>query len=93
MTIRFTEQARQVTRQVTPRVTRQVARQAGAPMRFFHERYYGRPCCPKCGEPMMAAEYPQFFACHSGDVIRNFWRCDNCDHRFDTMVKFKPLAA
>jgi hypothetical protein len=26
------------------------------PMRFFHESYYGRPSCPKCGEAMIAPE-------------------------------------
>ena len=42
---------------------------------------------------MMAAEYTEFSECRSGDEIRNYWRCDSCDHRFDTVVKFKPLAA
>lgn len=74
-------------------MTLQVAGKATSRMRFIHERYFGRPCCPKCGEPMMAAEYPEFSTCHGGDQIRNFWRCDGCDHRFDTVVKFKPLAA
>ena len=27
-----------------------------APMRYIHERYFGRPACPKCGELMMASE-------------------------------------
>lgn len=78
---------------MTLQADEQVAGRAAAPLRFFHERYYGRPCCPKCGEPMMAAEYPQFQACRSGDEIRNFWRCDDCGHRFHTLVKFKPLTA
>lgn len=55
---------------MTLQVTEQVAGKAAAPMRFFHERYFGRPCCPKCGEPLMAAEYPEFSECRSGDVIR-----------------------
>ena len=69
---------------MTLQVTGQVAGKAATPMRFFHERYFGRPCCPKCGEPLMAAEYPEFSECRSGDEIRNYWRCDSCDHRFDT---------
>lgn len=64
-----------------------------APMRFFHERYFGRPCCPKCGELVIAPEYPEFSQCHSGDEIRHIWVCDSCDYQFDTLVKFKPLAA
>jgi hypothetical protein len=64
-----------------------------APMRFLHECYFGRPCCPKCGEPMMAPEYPQFSECSNGNEIRNFWVCDRCDNRFDTLIKLRPAAA
>jgi len=74
-------------------MTLQVGGKVAVPMRFFHERYFGRPSCPKCGELLMAAENPEFTECRSGDEIRNFWRCESCDHRFDTVVKFKPLAA
>jgi hypothetical protein len=74
-------------------MTLEVAGKAVTPMRFFHERYFGRPSCPKCGEPMMAPEYPEFSTCGNGDEIRNFWLCDSCEHRFDTVIKFEPLAA
>jgi hypothetical protein len=74
-------------------MTLQTAVKAAAPMRFFHERYFGRPSCPKCGEPMMAPEYPEFSARCGADEIRHFWLCDSCNYRFDTVVKFKPLAA
>lgn len=67
--------------------------QAPAPMRFFHERYFGRPSCPKCGEPLMVPEYPEFSECLGGNEIRNFWVCDGCDHRFHTLIKLEPLAA
>jgi len=67
--------------------------QIAAPMRFFHERYFGRPSCPKCGEFVMAPEYPEFVACRSGAEIRNFWRCDGCDNRFHTLIKFEATAA
>jgi hypothetical protein len=67
--------------------------QVAASMRFFHERYFGRPSCPKCGELMMAPEYPEFSEGVSGDEIRNFWICDACDHRFDTLIKFESVAA
>ena len=66
--------------------------QVAAPMRFFHERYLGRPSCPKCGEFVMAPEYLEFTECRSGDEVRNFWRCDGCDHHFDTLIKFESAA-
>jgi hypothetical protein len=66
---------------------------AAGPAPYLHERYFGRPCCPKCGELMMAPEYPEFTECVSGDEIRHFWACDSCDNRFATLVKFKPMAA
>jgi uncharacterized protein with PIN domain len=61
-------------------------------MRYLHERYFGRPSCPKCGEPMTVPEYPEFSECISGVEIRHFWRCDACDNCFDTLVKFKAVA-
>ena len=67
--------------------------QLAAPMRYFHERYLGRPCCPKCGELMIAPECQEFSASRGGDEIRNYWQCDGCDNRFATLVKFKSLAA
>jgi hypothetical protein len=67
--------------------------QDAAPMCFFHERYFGRPSCPKCGELMIAPEYPEFSECLGGNEIRNFWVCDGCDNRFDTLIKLKPIAA
>jgi hypothetical protein len=66
--------------------------QAAVPMRYLHERYFGRPCCPKCGELMMAPEYPEFSECRGGVEIRHFWRCDGCDNRFDTVVEFNAAA-
>jgi hypothetical protein len=60
---------------------------------FLHERYFGRPSCPKCGELMIAPEYPEFTECLSGDEIRHFWACDRCSNRFDTLVKFDSVAA
>ena len=63
------------------------------PMSHVHERYFGRPSCPKCGELMMAPEYPEFTECRSGAEVRNFWLCDGCDHRFDTLIKFEATVA
>jgi hypothetical protein len=67
--------------------------QPAVPMRYFHESYFGRPSCPKCGELMMAPEYPEFAEHCSGNEIRNIWRCDGCHHRFDTLIKLEPVAA
>ena len=67
--------------------------QAAAPMCFLHERYFGRPSCPKCGELTMAPEYPEFSECLNGNEIRNFWICDRCDNRFDTVIKLERAAA
>jgi hypothetical protein len=61
--------------------------------RCFHERYFGRPTCPKCGELMMAPEYPEFSESRGGVEIRHFWACDRCDNRFDTTVKFDKAVA
>ena len=34
-----------------------------APLRYVHERYLGRPSCPKCGELIMA---PGVFSLYGG---------------------------
>jgi hypothetical protein len=67
--------------------------QVAVPMRYFHERYFGRPCCPRCGELMIASEYLEFSECRSGVEIWHFWLCDGCDNRFDTLVKFTATRA
>ena len=67
--------------------------QLDAPMRYLHERYFGRPSCPRCGELMMAPEYPEFVERLSWVEIRNFWLCDGCDNRFNTLIKLAPAAA
>jgi hypothetical protein len=59
--------------------------QVAVPMSYLHERYFGRPSCPNCGETMMASEHPEFSECLSGDEIRHFWACDRCDNQFDTL--------
>ena len=69
-----------------------MALQVASPMHYFHESYYGRPSCPKCGELMMAPESQEFAKCRSGDEVRNIWQCEGCANRFDTLVKFKPAA-
>ena len=58
-------------------------------MRFLHERYFGRPSCPKCGELMMAPEHSE---CRS-EAIRHFWNCDACDHRFESLITFGVVGA
>ena len=67
--------------------------QIGVPMDYLHERDFGRPSCPRCGELLMAPERPEFFECLSGVKIRHYWLCDRCENRFDTLVKFAAAVA
>ena len=60
------------------------------PMSYVHERYFGRPSCPKCGELMLAPEYSEY---RCGDDIRHVWFCDGCDYQFETLIRFGALAA
>ena len=62
--------------------------QVAVHLRYLHERYLGRPSCPRCGQLLMAPERPEFSECFSGVQIRHFWLCDGCDNRFDTVLKF-----
>ena len=32
--------------------------QVAFPMSYLHERYFGQPSCPNCGEIVMASEHP-----------------------------------
>jgi hypothetical protein len=59
-------------------------------MCFAHERYFGRPSCPKCGNLMMA---PESSECLNGDDIRHSWICDGCDYPFKTLTSFARAAA
>jgi len=54
------------------------------PTRYIHERYLGRPSCPKCGELLMAPEHSE---CLSRNDIRHFWMCDKCDYGFETLIR------
>jgi predicted RNA-binding Zn-ribbon protein involved in translation (DUF1610 family) len=59
------------------------------PMRFFHESCYGRPSCPKCGEAMIAPETSKYLSrCRIGHV----WVCEECDHEFETLIRFDAAA-
>ena len=62
--------------------------QVAFPMSYLHERYFGQPSCPNCGEIVMASEHQE---CLSGDEIRHFWACNRCDNR--TVVKFNAAGA
>jgi len=66
--------------------------QAAMPMRYLHERYCGRPACPRCGELLTVPEYPEFAERGNGVEIRHVWHCDACDNRFDTLITFKAVA-
>jgi hypothetical protein len=55
------------------------------PTSYIHERYFGRPSCPKCGELLMAPEYSE---CLNRNDIRHGWICDKCDYGFQTLIRF-----
>ena len=48
--------------------------QVAVPMNYLHERYFGRPSCPNCGEPMMASEHPEFSECLRATEFGTFGR-------------------
>lgn len=46
-----------------------------------HARFMGFRDCPGCGETLFAAEHAEFI-CTDHMILR--WRCDSCDHTFQT---------
>jgi ribosomal protein S27AE len=46
-----------------------------------HARFMGFRDCPVCGETLFAAEHAEF-VCADHMILR--WRCDACDHSFQT---------
>jgi ribosomal protein S27AE len=44
-------------------------------------RFMGFRDCPACGETLFAAEHAEF-VCADHMILR--WRCDACDHAFQT---------
>ena len=58
------------------------------PTSYIHERYLGRPSCPKCGELLMAPEYSE---CLDRNDVRHVWMCDKCDYGFETLIRFNAL--
>ena len=59
------------------------------PMSYMHERYLGRPSCPKCGELLMAPECSEYL---SGYDIRHTWSCDGCDFQFETLIDLNAVG-
>ena len=64
--------------------------QVAMPMSYVHERYFGRPSCPKCGELMMAPESSEF---RCGHDIHHTWICEECDYRFDSLIRLAAAGA
>ena len=54
---------------------------------FAHERALGRPSCPHCGDVLDVAETTEFWA---AGCVRHGWKCDNCEHEFETRVRLFP---
>jgi hypothetical protein len=46
-----------------------------------HARFMGFRDCPACGETLFAAEHAEFIC---ADHMILCWRCDACDHAFQT---------
>ena len=59
------------------------------PMGYLHERYFGRPCCAKCGELVVAPESSEHL---SGYEVRHIWVCDGCNYMFETMIRFNAAG-
>jgi predicted RNA-binding Zn-ribbon protein involved in translation (DUF1610 family) len=59
------------------------------PMQYAHERYLGRPSCPRCGEFCVVPEISQY---ESAGQISHVWECDLCGGEFRTIVKLGELA-
>jgi ribosomal protein S27AE len=55
------------------------------PLSYAHERYLGRPSCPKCGVLIMAPESSRYA---KGGAIRHMWSCDGCVYEFETLIDF-----
>ena len=47
-------------------------------------RFMGFRACPACGETLFAAERAAFTC--AGDIVLR-WRCDTCDHAFETYAE------
>jgi hypothetical protein len=54
------------------------------PMKYAHERYLGRPSCPRCGVLMVVPESSQY---ESEDRVRHAWSCVDCRYDFHTLVE------
>ena len=54
------------------------------PMDYAHERYFGRPSCPRCGKLVIAPETSEYM---NRGQIRSLWACDKCDHTFQTLIE------
>jgi len=55
------------------------------PMSYAHERYLGRPSCPKCGELIMAPDFSEYL---KNEASIRHWSCDGCEYEFKTLIKF-----
>ncbi len=63
--------------------TRRLPQRVSIPMAYAHERYLGRPSCPKCGEMIMAPESTDHLIDRK---IRNIWLCERCLLKFETLI-------
>jgi hypothetical protein len=50
---------------------------------YAHERYLGRPSCPKCGVLIPAPESSRYV---KGGAILHRWSCNGCVYEFETLI-------
>jgi transcription elongation factor Elf1 len=53
----------------------------------YSASYRPRPAieCARCGDPLFVSEWSEHV---DADNIRHLWRCESCDHVFETTVSF-----
>ena len=46
-------------------------------------KYFALPCCPQCGDTVLAPESSEHL---SEQNVRHIWSCEACGHGFTTCV-------
>jgi hypothetical protein len=49
---------------------------------FEHRCSLSWPSCPRCGQLCLFVDEAKY----ARSIVRNEWRCDACDQRFETVV-------
>jgi hypothetical protein len=46
--------------------------------------------CAQCGEALYLPEWSEY---RHKNSVRHLWKCEACDHTFETTVRFEQVAA